>query len=503
MRRSLRQQWGTHVYLSSTFWLRTGGTYLRVFNQHYDYQCAFPSQQISSVYPCYNPDNGQMIIGLHFYRNFQVEEQVRTFRREPNNKPNYWVYDLTEDIIDTAMQGADLEQLRSIYTWPQDSIALYVCNGAKLVVTDGPEDTAHNRSLFQQGSLLVMEGPKLLSIEVNVTQGMGHTEINWRRAFHDQTGGFRANQNTWMDQYELQCDGPNFSVSHFNRKVLFLGAIESQYNSACWSLFIHQNQYCNLKGSEGAMMEDVAPWNTGFKLIRARHLFQRSYESCFGPTPVIPNVDVIRLSARLPFEKPADEYIFRRMLGLQGNRKLEVQCPGNIPIPQNYVHDRNLLLHNDPQFGSDDSVRRQLNWCRVFNFETHLQQTNQAPANQPNVRMAPPPLYPPVWHQNVLKYSAKDIRLYIPSTNGGSMVGARCKYGQQWYKIVQKEVPEYQWVKVVTNYNLTDQNSYDYKRFGDDYCWYKKQSNAQDIGNVQMHCLEQCTAPPLPPPNAP
>ena len=501
LRTRLRPHWGEHVYLGSTFMLRATKTFLLTDVQQY--QC--PSgQNVSCIYPCYHPVNGHMMIGLYFRRQNAVQWVDRTFRRIPGIHNNPRVSDLTEDIIDTAIQGhADLAHLQDANNWPEGSIALYVCNGAKLLVMDGTD--GHNRSLFQQGSLVVMQGYKILTIDINVRQGLDFTHRLWDQAFDDQTGAFPARYNTGMDQQEAQWDNEqNRTVSQFHRKVLFLGAVESQYNSACWTLFHYHDDNCQLRGSEGAMMEDVAPWNTGFKLIRAQHLFQRSYESCFGPTPVIPNV----LTARWPFEAPTNQYIFRRILGLEGNRQLQFQSPANLPIPQAYENRRGLY-HNHQQYGSDDNVRRQLNWSRLFSLESHdLHLMDQQHAGKHTYRMAPPPLYPPVWQKGEeLKYSSKAIPLYIPSPkNGpfqafGPMVGARCKDGQQYYQIVKKEVPEYQWVKYTQNYNLDDQNSYAKKRFGDDYCWYRKLLSAVTntyvtIGTVQMYCLEKCIAPP-------
>ena len=497
LRTRLRPQWGQHVYLGSTFMLRTASTFIQTDLQPQDqYQCP-GGQNVSCIYPCYHPVNGQMMMGLYFRRHNAMPGVDRTFRRRPGIHNNPRVSDLTEDIIDTAIPGqADLAHLQDANNWPEGSIALYVCNGAKLLVLDGTD--GHNRSLFQQGSLVVMQGYKILTFDINVRQGVGFTRRFWNQAFDDQTGVFPTNSNTGMDQQEAQWDNEgNRTVSEFHRKVLFLGAIESQYNSVSWTLVHYHDDNCQLRGADGAMMEDVAPWNTGFKLIRARHLFQRSYESCFGPTPVIPNP----LTARWPFDAPTNQYIFRRILGLEGNRQLQFQSPANLPIPQAYENRRGLY-HNHQQYGSDDNVRRQLNWSRIFNFESHaLHLINQQHAAKHTLRLAPPPLYPPVWHQGVLEYSSKDIQLYIPSAKDGPIFNARCKYGQQFYKIVQKEVPEHQWIKYNHNYNLKDQNSYDYKRFGDDYCWYIKQLNPQNnayvtIGTVQMYCLEKCIPPP-------
>ena len=316
-----------------------------------------------------------------------------------------------------------------------------------------------------------------------------------------------------MDQREVtwdHCPQENRTVAQFRRKVLFLGAVESQYNTACYKLFNREDDGLQLKCPEGAILEDVAPWNTGFKLILARHRFQRSFESCFAPIRVIPYVN--RPSARLAFRVPPNPYIFRRMLGLEGNRKLNVQSPGNLPIPQAYESSR-PYFHNDATYGSDDNVRRQLNRCRLLSFESHTPNlTNQYHAGRHTIGMAPPPLYPPLWHlgdhnQIVLKYSSKAIRLYIPSIPGQPMDGATCKYGQQWYKIVKKEVMEYEWIRDTTEYNLSDPNSYEDKRFGDDYCWYFKHvdentNTYSQCGFVQMYCLQQCPPPQLPPPDA-
>ena len=192
----------------------------------------------------------------------------------------------------------------------------------------------------------------------------------------------------------------------------------------------------------------------------------------------------------------------------EGNRKMSVQSPGNIPIPQAY-ENRRRLYHTHHLYGRDDNVRRQLNRCRLLSFESHTPNlTNQLHADRHTIRMAPPPLYPPLWHSvhpnhAVLKYSSKPVRLYIYSLPNQPLDGAMCCYSdQQWYKIVKKEVIEYEWAKYAeVNYDLEDPNSYEDKRFGDDYCWYYKYKDEKiqkysQCGLVQMYCLQECLPPP-------
>ena len=67
--------------------------------------------------------------------------------------------------------------------------------------------------------------------------------------------------------------------------MIFLGANESQYNSACWDINIARDDEKDIDhsvlihGSEGAVIVDIAPWRTGFELVYWRQRYERLHKS--------------------------------------------------------------------------------------------------------------------------------------------------------------------------------------------------------------------------------
>ena len=409
--------------------------------------------------------------------------------------------DLTEDIIDPVEQGVDLEGLNNTGIYGRGSMAFYVCNGARLMVMDGTKKEDHNRSLMQQGSVVVVHNG-YLSIEVAVRRpitknqetGRSHfiaSRFYWTDAFNSVSGCFPSQLNERLADEEKPFDRAEEGgrqLSHWYRKVLFLGAIESQYNTAVWHLYLYATGHCHLQVADGCMLQDVAPWNTGWKLIRARHLFERSYESCFGP--ISPN----QPSARLSFEAPTDPYIFMRMLGIQGNRILRFDCPQNLNLPQNYrTHNQEVV--------NDYSVRRQLDFNEKFAFDSHTDNTTEPiHIGAHTMRMAPPPLYPPILEEYTdgynnttkLVYSRKKFTIVELKENLED-VDVRDAYGNSYW-VEKLPQLEYEWVKVdnVNAYYWRDEECHEDYRFGDDYCWYKKVGNANEfIGKTEVYCLRE------------
>ena len=517
---TLRWQYGIHMWIASNLTLNFAEAYVQLMDDPTECQYLMPkgSRKISCMYPCYDPTSGTMILGLLQYGNVQGRPLQRTFHRNKgraDTERNY-IQNLTEDLVDIANE-------QRVKSFPPYSMAFYVCNGARLVVVDGLAQVRvrkHTRSLMQQGSVVVVHNGRL-DIEICVrrhivedqeqkgtagrnrgrrrgsgraieqSQGLNriYPDVQWRHAFHPQSGTFRERHYTIHTTNEEVNNDPEErgrTVSHWNKKVLFLGAVESQCNTAVWGLYLYENGHCHLKFSDGCVLQDVAPWNTGWKLIRARHLFERSYESCFGPTP--PNAR--QLSARLPFEVPAEQYIFKRMLGIEGNRKMSAHCPQVMNLPQVYT-DAHWTITSE----TDDNVRRMLSYRYKLAFDYHTKAlTEDIHIDEHSMRMAPPPLYPPILQTNPdntekLVYSRKDFWIQKLSYN---LIGSEVYSDGTRYQVSRLPQPEYEWVKIdnVHPDEWYDPNCYEDMRFGDDYCWYRRDGN-EPIGETEVYCLKE------------
>ena len=79
------------------------------------------------------------------------------------------------------------------------------------------------------------------------------------------------------------------AIGVLNRRVVFLGAVDSEHNSVCWDVNVSSrtasrrdqssarfSHYCQLSVPEGGYIEDIPSWNTGFQLISARCQYEFS-----------------------------------------------------------------------------------------------------------------------------------------------------------------------------------------------------------------------------------
>ena len=516
---TFRLQFGMHLWISSRLNLRYTEAYVQLLDDPIKchYMMYYNSTEIQAIYPCYDPQDGTMLLGLMLWNDAKTFDLKRTFHRYQGLAiGERYIMDQTEDCIDLTVQGNNnLEILRSEVNFGPGSVAFYVCNGARLVVVDGPRQT-HNRSLMQQGSLVIVHNV-ILTVDIPVRKYMDrlkkrkgkgqakgevgkgkkrrtYAEARWAYAFHNNEGTFNETHNTGLSEEEKANDPEEEgrTVSDWNRKVLFLGAIESQCNTAIWHLYLYGNGHAHLKFADGAVLQDVCPWITGWKLIRARHLFERSYESCFGPTQPHPDAP----KPRWLFQVPADQYIFRRMLAIDDNverpdvRKMPVLCPRDLNVPLMYSNGNQQI-----KSGFDDSVRRQLSFRYKLAFESHNKTyTKLVHINAHTMRMAPPPLYPPIWQKypdqsEKLVYSRKKFTIENFSY---SLNGAQVQFGGTKYQLSMMPLREYQWTKIdnVDADYWRDPECHDNKRFGDDYCWYQKVGD-QYIGTTEVYCLKE------------
>ena len=156
---------------------------------------------INAVYPCYRHDPNtnelELVLGLVFTQDLGAQARRRSFSRFHFTKAadinktmdNRWAFDLTERFIVKETKEEKEKKVKEDPLWVNyeseflkdksknnnDTIAFYVCRGAKLLVRDSryaidetgkQQESAgrteasldHTRSLFQQGSLLVING---------------------------------------------------------------------------------------------------------------------------------------------------------------------------------------------------------------------------------------------------------------------------------------------------------------------------------------------------------
>ena len=116
-------------------------------------------------------------------------------------------------------------------------------------------------------------------------------------------------------------------LSQLKDKVIFLGANESQYNSACWDINIASDDEKDIDhsvlihGSDGAVTVDIASWRTGFELIYWQQRYERLYKSVVF---LFPEQD---FDDNMKFAVPTDDYYLKRIIGIESSVR-----NGDIPI---------------------------------------------------------------------------------------------------------------------------------------------------------------------------
>ena len=452
-----------------------------------------PPSPVCAIYPCYRPvpnsNNFEMVLGLCFTADLGDRARPRTFARhyfpKAQNNNNKWAFDITESFITKddkykPKDGKEWINYGSECVHPRKetghtyTIAFYVCRGARLLVRDSryaidetgkqqedPVKTGlnldHTRSLFQQGSLLVVSGTVRAYITVVNTKKIdegshqvdyynkfqtarvvekdnqeekdknkspdsskqsvqggsgtsGHEDdLVYARPFFDNrllADFFKEYTKPHLDQMlvdsveEKEWDINKFQkvkpLAHHFEKVIFLGAVESQYNSVCWSIKIDRREgehHYHLEVPEGGVILDMSTWDAGFKQICARHRYEQLHKTVL-PNDSIPESDIAQYTV-------PDQYFLKRILGLDNQVERNHMPATNsavvnldykkLEIPQDYLadskHDRDVRRYianhyqtkNDPMFG-------------------YIERHASKPVTPEAVKwpLLTPPLYPPI-----------------------------------------------------------------------------------------------------------
>ena len=199
--------------------------------------------------------------------------------------------DILENFIDLRPNNSLQYRYNNDALFPingdREAVTIYVCRGARLALFDdclyewneenktlgdgrwdfdehgnqiGPK---HCRSLFQQGSLVVVSNCTL-ELAMQIYKGDKQQYLHhWMD---------RRNENPILPDIYL----PNKSLYRHRKKVLFIGANDSMHNSICWRLRVHTDDHWHsrtdqfkyrviLEAPEGGRLLDVANWNEGFR----------------------------------------------------------------------------------------------------------------------------------------------------------------------------------------------------------------------------------------------
>ena len=507
-------------------------------------------------------ENSQLLLGLLFcsQRTEDFCYYTRTYERNNNYMRSHTVSDITEDFIRPFSPYSEGLRYWQNDLFPisqaKEAVALYVCNGARLMVFDRyteqwnyvepptpphqpkapgqppPPDElqsvdGHCRSLFQQGSLVVVSDCYFrLDMEIIYERKSG--EINTV---------FRNNWNKKDDQNEIlpdvyhktlnDEDREGFSqeeislltkdtFSGLRKKVLFIGANDSEHNSICWKLEvepheIYQNEIdppkylARLTVPEGGRLLDVTSWEQGFQQIYSRHRYEQLHRSVVYANASQP-INV------LDFQTPANLMI-ERILGIGYSHPMSVPYP--TPVPNGYppipTDDWQIEYSQGKSFidQRDCDVRRYIDYSR-YNLpqvaQHHrgkgYQRWKWALGRNIEYQVPPPPAFPPI----LIGTGPQDLQLkYILALRTDTTVqikqeGPLCEFGwyrstppefqassQQKFRLVYEEVPEYNWKYCVVG----DESKYDFsKRLGNDFYYYEKVGD-QQIGRVMMWCFKE------------
>ncbi|CAG2112108.1 unnamed protein product [Medioppia subpectinata] len=223
------------------------------------------------------------------------------------------VYEVTGADVANSLANARAETMR-IGSPMTECFAIYVCAGAKLVVIDEYNNSnplvhsAHNRTLVQQGGVVIVEG----ALELRPPTTLAAHHFNWTGIGHNN--------------HPLDCGHLDvaINVGLVAHPVLFLAPNESEYGSIAWELTLirgnHRGQWypgdpqgrrrtCLLTAPEGGRLEALLDWDEGAVELAARHSYERLYESC-----VQMNNDPHRVFHEQTFQCPQDVNLMWRIL---------------------------------------------------------------------------------------------------------------------------------------------------------------------------------------------
>lgn len=347
-----RKQWGSHIFLDSAAQMQV----LRAgFNEKNIYTIQDPIP-VHSVYPVLKnyslPKNSpSLVLGMRFSSKSEPKGD-RTFGSESDPTVNSdGVCDITEDFIDPTSKSVNY--LSDEFKTERRKYAFYVCEDTRLIVTDDrgykSPDSRVTVSLFQQGSLVILETPKGFELrlcpgfyqkhkkpkdkdsppeDMEASMDSLDSKTQSVTSLKDefvmkplQTKWHQLGKKQFFDKKWFHSDVPeedrdekgipgytNDKLNEQRRIVIFLGATESQFNTVCWRLDIDTNdtKECVLWPPDGARIMDVMTWNRGFQQITARHRYQRLFESVLYPD----------IHSTLDFKVPEDQKLLKRILGL-------------------------------------------------------------------------------------------------------------------------------------------------------------------------------------------
>ena len=369
--------------------------------------------------------------------------------------------------------------------------AVYLCRAARAIVMDDRLPENHNqnpkkhlRSLYQQGSLLLFQGTISFHFGVAPKQ-----LISWQDLFKKDNAYF-----TPLDRIERELDDEEKNKKldnnyrpvprNLKNKVIFLGYTESQYNTVCWEILIEDNpQNANLcsvevRIPENGIIEDIAPWQTGFELIQARHHYQQIWRAVvkYSSSTIPPS-----------FKVPNSEYIMRRILGIPNPDHNEWWCPMAVTFP----YDRlDVPRPQDPEW--DDDIHAYIVpyadkiGLSLRNIE-HLTNWHESPFKD---RVPPaPPLYPPIkLDGHKYMYIGPHHKFFRIGTINNDNVYAIQGYPYLYYMKYSENVPGHVWTEwpleehfavtdniVQDNIEVTGPSREEWFRWSADYVKYVKQ----------------------------
>ena len=416
----------------------------------------------SYVLPTFKPGAAgvpQMLLGVCFPRSQYPIEYTRTYTRLDYEETTEYAVDITQDFIQPDIGGNLHFQNQMLFAnhisteennIEQSSIAFYVCRGAKLMVKDERSSTqhlgkpGHCRGLYQAGSLVICTGTMRIAFDVTQNDRQKFRNQPWSNLFDYCLRPQQTAQRV-LDNWERNTAGdPGLTLNDYQNKVIFLGAIESQFSSACWELSvdnppnISDDRYCYsyLTIPPNGIIEDIAPWNTGFRLIWAR--FQ--YEQAWRDVLRFPDTTPVQ-----PFTVP-NEYLIRRMLGVTADQSEQWG-----PMAINYPFER-LDIPATPEIATNQDIRRHivqysdfLNMVALRNIERpiqwHLSEWHD------KMPPPPPPHLPPIEiFDNRYFYLTKYDRLRLIAAN--NQIGFFTESAEGMYELNYKlNAPGYLWVR--------------------------------------------------------
>ena len=484
----------------------------------------------------------QLLLGVLFCSDDRSGEPYhqRSYERRKNNFRSRNVEDIRESFIEGPLVQAEYK-FNDDKLFPTDggreAVAIYVCRGARLALLDdslylwnetkktlddGSYDLdaagnkiskqKHTRSLFQQGSLVVVSDCKLrLAMQAYI----GNIEESNQYAHYWMD---RGTQNAILPDIYKEAD----ALFKLDKKVLFIGANDSMHNSICWRLRVtrdtsktHQHKYlATLEAPEGGRLLDVANWNQGFNQIFWRHKSER-----FPDTAIILGGNKKIMS--LPFQLPGDAML-KRILGIENANAMNVPFPTPVPERCTPLPTNHWDIQYDPSKSvseqTDCDVRRYIDYSRYSSVEMPSvvaghwgkgcdKWTFVVDRNSINNPLPPLPFYPPTYEMNNgqmdnVQYFVKKGNYVLAEKKGQDIychIGWPLKPNEgpiqpnhdgHQYRLVCKTMDEFKWQFAGTGYFGMDTLS-ETNRLGTDFFNYRRVRNSPVFGKVQMWCLEK------------